>query len=131
MVKRLSSLALVFLIAGSVFAAAARVRDEHACASDGTEMMSGMETMPCCEEQVSAPILERDDPAECCIAIPQTPGSSGPTFTLTPPSFSITVTHSAIVQSPLITSRGRERPSTQVFLPNLQSTYIRKLSLLI
>jgi hypothetical protein len=55
MVKRLSSLALVFLVAGSVFAGAARVRDEHVCALAGTEMMPGMETMPCCEEEVSAP----------------------------------------------------------------------------
>lgn len=130
--KRLSSLALIFLLAGSVFAGAARVRDEHVCAMAGMEMMPGMETMPCCkEEQVNAPNLGRDAMGGCCIAIPQAPGSSGTTFRLSLPSFSVAVVHPAVVQSPSILSKNYERLSTQVFLPNLQATYIRNLSILI
>lgn len=131
MLKRLSSLVLVILLVGSVFAGAAPVRDEHVCAMAGMEMMPGMETMPCCkEEQVNTPELVRDE-MRCCIAIPQAPGSSGTTFRLTLPSFSIAVAHPAIVQSPSILSKNYERCSTQVFLPNLQATYIRNLSILI
>ena len=131
MLKRLSSLVLVILLVGSVFAGAARVRDEHVCAMAGMEMMPGMETMPCCkEEQVNAPEFMRDE-MRCCIAIPQAPGSSGTTFRLTPPSFNIAVVHPAMVQSPSILSKTYERSSTKFFLPNLQATYIRNLSILI
>lgn len=131
MLKRLSSLVLVILLVGSVFAGAARVRDEHVCAMAGMEMMPGMETMPGCkEEQVNAPEFVRDEMG-CCIAIPQAPGSSGTTFRLTPPSFNIALVHPAMVQSPSILSKTYERSSTKFFLPNLQTTYIRNLSILI
>lgn len=125
MLKRLSSLALVLLITGNVFAGAARVRDEHVCE------MAGMEMMPCCHEgQAQAPKLDHDYMSVCCVAIPQAPGSSGTTFKLSPPSFSIAVLYPQLEHSPSILSRG-EHPSAQFFLPNLQTTYIRNLSLLI
>ena len=124
MLKRLSSLALVLLLAGSVFAGAARVREEHVCAMAGTEMM------PCCYE-AQAPKLDHDDMLVCCIAIPPAPGSSGTTFKLSPSSFSVAILHPAVEPSPSTQSTGQERPSAQFFLPNLQATYIRNLSLLI
>lgn len=126
MLKRFSSLALVLLLAGSIFAGAVQVRQEHVCA------MAGMETMPCCHEgQAQAPKLDHDDMLVCCIAIPPAPGSSGTTFKLSPPSFSVAILHPAVEQSPATQSTGQERPSAQFFLPNLQATYIRNLSLLI
>ena len=75
---------------------------------------------------------ESGSPEQCCVTIPQEPGSSGTTFNLRSPSFSIAVIHPAIVQSPITLPKPYERPySTQVFLPNLQATYIRNLSFLI
>lgn len=124
MLKRLSSLVLVLLLAGSTYASAVRVREEHVCA------MAGIEMMPCCKE-AQAPKLEHDEMSNCCVTIPQAPGSSGMTFKLSPPSFSVAVLHRAIEQSPSTLSTGCERPSAQLFLPNLQATYIRNLSLLI
>ena len=125
MLKRLSSLVLVLLLAGSVFAGAVRGRQEHVCA------MTGMELMPCCHEgQAQAPKLEHDEMSDCCVAIPQAPGSSGMKFKLSHPSFSVAVLHPAIEQFPPTLSTGYER-SFQPFLPNLQATYISNLSLLI
>ena len=130
MLKRLSSLALVLLLGGSVLAGAAQVKSEQVCAMSGMEMLD-MDMMPCCEEeQATAPIFEHDDMLNCCIAIPPSPGSSGTTFKLRPPSFSFVVVHPAIAQAPIL-FRRHEHPSTQVFLPNLQASYIRNLSLLI
>lgn len=124
MLKRLSSLVLVLLLAGSAFAGAVRVWEEHVCA------MAGIEVMPGCKE-AQAPTLGHDEISDCCVAIPQAPGSGGMTFKLSPPSFSVAVLHPAIEQSPSTLSTGCERPSAQLFLPNLQATYIRNLSLLI
>jgi hypothetical protein len=99
----------------------------------GMEMTPGMETMPCCKKHgTQAVVSESGSPGECCIMIPQEPGSSGTTFSLRSPSFSIAVIHPALVQSPLTLPKPYERPySTQIFLPNLQATYIRNLSFLI
>ena len=130
MLKRLSSLALVLLLGGSVLAGAAQVKNEQVCAMSGMEMPD-MDVMPCCgAEQRKAPNVENDGMVNCCIAIPPSPGSSGTTFKLRPPSFSFAVLHPAIAQAP-IQFRHHEHPSTQVFLPNLQASYIRNLSLLI
>ena len=133
MLKRFSSLVLVLVVGGSVMAGMARVSSEHVCKMAGMEMMDCMETMPDCEEeQAKDPNLEREDMVDCCIAVPQAPGSSGTTFKLSPPSFSVAVVHPAIAQSPLMLPKRFECPySNEVFLPNLQATYIRNLSLLI
>ena len=133
MLKRLSSLVMVLVVGGSVMAGVARVRSEHVCKMAGMEMMEGMETMPCCEEaQSKAPNLGRDDMVDCCIAVPRAPGSSGTTFKVSPPTFSVAVAHPAIAQSPVMLPKRFECPySNEVFLPNLQATYIRNLSLLI
>ena len=129
MLKRLSSLALVLLLGGSVLAGAAQVKSEQVCAMSGMEMPD-MDVMPCCGEEQAKATFEQDDMLNCCIAIPPSPGSSGTTFKLRPPSFSFAVIHPAIAQAPIL-SRRHEHLSTQVFLPNLQASYIRNLSLLI
>jgi hypothetical protein len=151
MLKRFSSLILALMLGGSVLAGAARLQDEHVCkmarmeTMSGMEMTSGMETLPgmemtrgmetmsCCKKHTTQSLVS--DPGsgeECCVNIPQEPGSSGTTFTLRAPSFSIAVIHPAIVQSPITLPKPYERPySTQIFLPNLQATYIRNLSFLI
>lgn len=133
MLKRFSSLILALLLGGSVLAGTARLRDEHVCQMAGMEAMPGMATMPCCKKNQNASVKgESGSPAECCVAIPQETGSSGTTFNLRPPSFSIAPIHPAVVQSPLAVPKPYECTyATEVFLPNLQSSYIRNLSLLI
>jgi hypothetical protein len=132
MVKRLSSLILALVIGGSVLAGTARLRGEHVCQMAGMEMMPGMETMPCCKHETRSAVNEPPSREECCFTIPQEPGSSGTSFNVRPPNFSITLMHQALVQAPLVAPKPTERASaTKVFLPNLQSSYIRNLSLLI
>jgi len=99
----------------------------------GMEAMPGMETMPCCKKHTTQRVVSEPGFGEqCCVNIPQEPGSSGTTFNLSPPSFSIAPIHPAIVQSPMMLPKPYECSySPQVFLPNLQSSYIRNLSLLI
>ncbi|HEY5884966.1 MAG TPA: hypothetical protein VIT88_09790 [Pyrinomonadaceae bacterium] len=171
MLKRLSSLILVVVVSGSVFAGTARLRGEHVCNMTGMETMlngehtpgmkmsgmehmsgmempdseachmqmfgvenmAGMETMPCCKkDHASAATEERSTMGACCVTIPQEPGSTGTTFKLSPPSFSVAAIHPAIAQSPVILPKRFECPySDEFFLPNLQASYIRNLSLLI
>lgn len=133
MLKRFSSLILVLVIGGSVLAGMAQHRDEHVCQMAGMEAMPGMVTMPCCKHSQSASVEgESGPPGQCCVSIPQDSGSSGTTFNLRPPSFSIAAIHPAVLQSPLATLKPYECTySTKVFLPNLQASYIRNLSLLI
>ena len=132
MLKRLSSLVLVLVVGGSVMAGTARVRREHICKMAGMEMMSGMETMPCCDEQPEA-VTSEPAPGQCCFTIPQDAGSSETPFSLRAPSFSVAVSHPGIVQSSmtLLPKPSEHSYSTQLFLPNLQASYIRNLSLLI
>jgi len=159
MVKRFSSLILALILGGSVLAGTARLRDEHVCNLTGVEMMSadietmpgmkrmagmdetmphmedmpGMETMPDCQkDEAGSAMSESRLAGDCCVTIPQEPSSTGTTFNLRSASFSVAVTHSAIVQSPIRLPNPYERAySTQVFLPDLQTTYIRNLSFLI
>jgi hypothetical protein len=132
MLKRFSSLMLALVIGGSVLAGTARVRNEHVCQMAGMEAMPGMETMTCCKaEQTQGDQSEVNTPA-CCVIESQEPGPAGSTFSPRPPSFSVAVIHPALVQSPLTLPKPYECSySTQVFLPNLQASYIRNLSLLI
>lgn len=133
MLKRFSSLILVLVIGSSVLAGTARLRDEHVCQMAGMEAMPGMATMPCCKKNQNASVMdESGSPEQCCFTVPQETGSSGTTFNLRPPSFSIVAIHPAVVQSPLAAPKPYECTyATEVFLPNLQSSYIRNLSLLI
>jgi len=133
MLKRFSSLILALVIGGSVFAGTARLKDEHVCPMAGMEATAGMETMPCCLKNQSASVdSESGTQGECCINIPQETGSRGATFNLRPPSFSLAIIHPAVVQSPLAVPKPYECSySPQVFLPNLQASYIRNLSILI
>ena len=133
MLKRFSSLILALVIGGSVLAGTARLHDQHVCQMAGMEMMPGMETMPCCKKNESAAVVSESGSSEqCCVTIPQETGSSGTTFNLRPPSFSLAVIHPAVAQSPLAAPKPTEcSHSTEVFLPNLQASYIRNLSLLI
>jgi hypothetical protein len=133
MLKRFSSLILVLVIGGSVLAGTARLRDEHVCQMEGMEAMPGMETMPCCKkDQTQSAVSESGTSEECCVTIPQETGSSRTTFNLRPPSFSIAVIHPAIAQSHMSAPEPYECSySPQVFLPNLQASYIRNLSILI
>ncbi len=145
MLKRFSSLILVLVLVGSVLAGPARLRSEHVCQMagmenmpgmepmPGMEMTPGMETMPCCKKHTTQSVMsEPGSEEECCVNIPPEPGSTGTTFNLGSPSFSIAVIHPALVQSPVTLPKPYERPySTQIFLPNLQATYIRNLSFLI
>ena len=133
MLKRLSSLILVLLVCGSILAGTARPRDEHVCEMAGVETMPGMEAMPCCKEHESPAVSnESDSQEQCCITIPEGPGSSGTTFKLRQPSFRIAVIHPAIMHSPMTLPKPYECSySAQVFLPNLQASYIRNLFFLI
>jgi hypothetical protein len=134
MLKRFSSLMLALVIGSSVLAGTARLQDEHVCQMAGMEMMpehgadgGGMELMPCCKEHKTQSVV-----SECCINIPQETGSSGSTFNLRPPSFNVAVIHPAVVPSPLVPPKPTARShSNEVFLPNLQASYIRNRSLLI
>jgi hypothetical protein len=133
MLKRFSSLILALLIGSSVLAGTARLYDEHVCQMSGMDAMPGMENMACCKKNQSASVdSESGSPEQCCVNIPQETGSRGTTFNLRAPSFSIAVIHPAVVQSPLAAPKPYECSySAQVFLPNLQASYIRNLSLLI
>lgn len=133
MLKRFSSLILALLIGSSVLAGTARLQDEHDCQMAGIDAMPGMETMSCCKKNQSASVdSESGSPEQCCVNIPPETGSRGATFNLRAPSFSIAVIHPAIVQSPPAVVRPYESSySPQVFLPNLQASYIRNLSILI
>jgi hypothetical protein len=133
MLKRFSSLILALMLGGSAMAATARLQDEHVCQMAGMEAMAGIETMPCCKKNPSASVdSESGSGGQCCLSIPQETGSSGTTFNLRPPSFSVAVVHPAVLQSPLAAPKPYEcSHSTKVFLPNLQASYIRNLSLLI
>ncbi|SRR6266545_4107217 len=133
MLKRFSSLILALMLGGSVFAGTAQLHKERVCEMAGMGMMPGMETMPCCNKnQTSSVGSETGSSEQCCVTLPQETGSRGTTFNLRPPSFSIAVIHPAVVQSPLAAPKPYERSySTAVFLPNLQASYIRNLSLLI
>jgi hypothetical protein len=133
MLKRFSSLILALLIGSSVLAGSARHQDEHVCQMEGIEAMPGMEAMPCCKKNQSASVeSESGSREQCCVIIPQETGSKGATFSLRTPSFGIAVIHPAVVQSPLAAPKRTECSfSPQVFLPNLQASYIRNLSLLI
>jgi hypothetical protein len=133
MLKRFSSLILALVIGGSVMAATSRPQDEHVCQMAGMEAMAGSGAMSCCKKNPSASVdTESGSTGQCCVSIPQETGSSGTTFNLRPPSFSVAVIHPAIVQSPTIPPHPYECSySPQLFLPNLQASYIRNLSLLI
>ena len=159
MLKRFSSLILALAIGSSVLAGTVRPSNEHVCKMAGMgstpgaammdhdmeimpsmqmrtaspalsqshEMMPGMETMPCCKNHKTRSIL-----SECCINIPQETGSSGTTFNLRLPSFSVAVIHPAIVRPPITAPKPYEfLYSTEVFLRNLQTSYLRNLSFLI
>ena len=133
MLKRFSSLILALVIGGSVLAGTARLHDEHVCKMAGMEGMTGMATLPCCKKhETQSVVSESGSRGQCCVNIPQETGSSGTTFNLRPSSSSIAVIHLAVVQSPLAVPKPYECSfSTEVFLPNLQASYIRSLSLLI
>ena len=132
MLKRLSSLALVLLLGGSMFAGAVQVRDENVCAMTRMEMMPSMGTMPCChEERVWPVVIESKSQEQCCVAVPREPGPKVTEFNLRPPAVSIVVLHPAALQSPAAASAYNCSYSFPLFLPNHQSSYIRNLSLLI
>ena len=95
--------------------------------SQSHEMMPGTEAMPCCKKHKTQSIL-----SECCINIPQETGSSGTRFTLRPSSFSVAVIHPAVVQPPITVPKPYEfLYPAEVFLPNLQTSYLLNLSFLI
>lgn len=158
MLKRFASIILALVIGSSVLASTARPSNEHFCKmagmgmpiaspslnpshgmmpgmhmDHGMEAMPGMKTMACCKKHTTQRVVSEPSFGEqCCVNIPQEPGSSGTTFNLSPPSFSIAVIHPAIVQSPMILPKPYECSySPQVFLPNFQASYIRNLSFLI
>jgi hypothetical protein len=133
MLKRFSSLILALVIGGGVLAGAVRPGAEHVCKMAGMEAMPGMETMPCSEKHKTQSVSnESGSPKVCCVNIPPEPGTSGTTVNLGPPSFSIANIQLAFVQFPLAAPKPYEFPyATEVFLPNLQASYIRNLSLLI
>lgn len=125
MLRRVSSLILVLVIGGSIIAGTARVHSEHVC------KMAGMENMPCCQEgQVRSVGIESRSPKECCVAVPREPGSKGTTFNLRPPTFGFAASHPAAAQAP-VTELKTYESSPSVFIPDLQASYIRNLSLLI
>jgi len=103
-----------------------------AAAGDHSPAMPSMEMMPCCEKHDARSVSsESGDTVLCCVAVPREAGVSGRSFQLRLPPFS-----PAILplnwRSPL---PGRSTSdcslSIQVFLPNLQATYVRNLALLL
>lgn len=133
MLKRFSSLILALVIGGSVLAGTPRLHDEHVCKMAGMEGLPGMATMPCCKKHETQSVQgESGSPGPCCVNIPQEARSSGTAFKLRPPAFSIAVIHPAVMQSPTAAPKLYECSySTEVFLPNLQASYIRNHSFLI
>lgn len=188
MLKRISSLVLVLMVGGSVFAGTVRLGVEHVCGMTGmsmlsnmqtatgmkqsgmagmschnmssvehmpemdmsgtqdssdTEMpdmeampgmdMSDMETMPCCKKhQMGAATEEPSGVGACCVSAPPESGSTTATFNVRAPSFSIAISHPAVMQARMILLQPGARPQvTQLFLPNLQASYVRNLSFLI
>ncbi len=105
----------------------------HATMDHGMETMSGMETMPCCKKHAIQSVSSESGSSEqCCVNIPHETGPTGTTLDLRRPSFSVAVIHPAVVQSALAAPKPYECSySTKVFLPNLQASYIRNLSILI
>jgi len=97
------------------------------------EMRPGMETMPCCMKHGAKSVSSQSGfQGQCCVNIPQETGSSGTTFNLRLPYFSVAVIHPAIVQPPITAPKPYECSySTEIFLPNLQASYLRNLSFLI
>ena len=130
MLKQISSLILVLVIGGSVLAGTARLHNEHVC--EGMESIPGMETNSFCKDEAQSVAIESASQGRCCVTIPQENGSSEPTINPPPPSFRVLIAYPAIVQSLLFALKPYEFSySTEVFFPNLQSSYIRNLSLLI
>ena len=133
MLKRFSSLILALMIGGSVMAGTTRLHDEHVCQLGGMAAMHDMEAMPCCQRHATQAVsTESGSPGPCCVNIPQEARSSGTAFKLRPPAFSIAVIHPAVMQSLTAAPKLYEWSySPEVFVPNLQASYIRNLSLLI
>lgn len=184
MLKRISSLALVLMVGGSVVAGTVGLSGGHVCnmagmgmpsnlatsmgikgspmegmscadmQNMGTEMsgsedsadietldaeatpgmdLSDMDIMPCCKkDQMGAATEEPSGMGACCVSAPSESGSTTATFNLRAPSFSIAISHPALMQLPLMLVRPGTRPHvTQLFLPNLQASYVRNLSFLI
>ena len=156
MLKRFSSLILALVIGGSVLAGTVRPSNEHVCnmgmeltpvmempndlpsLRPSHEILRGMEipdieTMPCCKKHATQAVSsEPGSPGPCCLNIPQEARSSGTAFKLRPPAFSIAVIHPAVMQSLTAAPKLYEWSySPEVFVPNLQASYIRNLSLLI
>ncbi len=106
---------------------------DHGTIDHGMEAMSGMEAMPCCKKRATQSFTTESGSSDpCCVNIPQEARSSGTAFKLNPPAFSIAVIHPAVVQSPLAAPKPYECSySTEVFLPNLQASYVRNHSFLI
>jgi hypothetical protein len=99
----------------------------------GLEMMPGLKTMPCCmKDRAQSVSSESGSQGQCCVNIPQETGSSGTKFSLRPPAFSIAVNHPATVHPTMTAPKPYKWfYSTEVFLPNLQSSYLLNLSFLI
>lgn len=99
----------------------------------GMEMMPGTETMPCCLKHGAQSVSSQSGSlGQCCVNIPQETGSSGTTFNLRLPSFNVALIHPAIVPPPITAPKPYECSySTELFLPNLQASYLRNLSFLI
>ena len=133
MLKRFSSLILALVIGSSVLAGTARLHDEHVCQMADMGATPAMESMSCCQKRETRSVVNESGSSEkCCVTIPQETGSSGTTFNVRPPAFSIAVIHPAVLLSPLAALTSPERlPAPKVFLPNLQASYIRNLALLI
>ena len=127
MLKRLSSLVLILVLVGSALAGVPMHQEEHGCG------MAGMEMMDCCQKAR----MQGDAPATiaarlCCAIDCQEPGPTGAQFTLRLPDFGVTPLPPAVMHSPAALPIALERPfSTKIHSPDLQSSYIRNLSLLI
>jgi len=165
MLKQISSLGLVLVVAGSLFAGNVWVGSEHICKmmrmpnmahmsgikmageaprsdmetnsgpmSFGVGDMSEMnvpdsETMPGCKDHAEAATELSDN--ECCVTIPNHSGSTVAISNVRP-SFSVAISCPVSTQAPVFPPRqGTRSFVVKLFLPNLQTTYIRNLSFLI
>ena len=94
--------------------------------------MSDMDTMPCCRERVAVTVEFSRVGDACCISVPQETDSTTTTINLRSPSFSIVAINPAVMLPTLSPPKPSPSPHvTQLFLPNLQGSYVRHLSFLI
>jgi hypothetical protein len=128
MLRRIPSLILILVVAHGL-TAAALVRHSG---SDCRKM--GMQEMECCKSAHESchQVESSADTLLCCASDTDEPGQTATTFTLRLPASDGAALNEAMIEPPMKMVNLWERGGATVnYLPNLQSSYIHNLSLLI